>query len=64
MDIKNFHNNSSNFLCGCVFYLSGNLMVIAYTLHGVLFKGVLNLIILFAIFLQFFKKRLTLLIFT
>ena len=57
MDIGNFHNSISDFLCDCVFYLNKSLMVNDHTLYAVLFKDIVNLTRLSAIFLRFSGRR-------
>ena len=51
MEIKNFHNSTSNSLCNCVFYLNKSLMVIASILYAVFF--IVNSTIVFANFRSF-----------
>ena len=57
MEIGNFNNSISNSLCDCVFYLSKSLMVIAYLLYAVLFKHIVNLTFVLAIFNAFFRTK-------
>ena len=57
MEIGNFNESISNFLCYYVFYLSNRLMVIDYILYAVLFKHIVNWALVLAIFNTYFRKK-------
>ena len=57
MEIGNFNNSISNFLCNHVFYLSKSLMVIAYLLYAVFLKHIVNWTLVLAIFIAFFRAK-------
>ena len=57
MEIGNLNNSISNSLCDYVFCLSKSLMVIAYLLYAVLFKHIVDWILVLAIFNAFFMTK-------